>query len=140
MLKIHYNIKINLTSFKFRSASAFNFSKVFIISKSEDKKSLKLAKLRKEFGFFGSQGTDKLMEFSAFSTLKEAKDFFIENKISVCGVEIGKESKNIVKRPFIGSTVFIMGNEVIYILKHNSGILYICLIKGNSFSKKPPIK
>lgn len=101
--------------FEFRSASAFNFSNVFIISKTEDKKTIKLAKLRKEFGFFGSQGTDKLMDFSAFSTLKEAKDFFIENKISVCGVEIGKGSKNIVDKPFIGSTVFLMGNEVIFV-------------------------
>jgi tRNA G18 (ribose-2'-O)-methylase SpoU len=98
--------------FNFRSASAFNFSKVFIISKSEDKKSLKLAKLRKEFGFFGSQGTDKLMDFAAFSTLKEAREFFVANNISVCGVEIGNESKSIVNKPFTGSTVFIMGNEV----------------------------
>ena len=53
------------------------------------------------------------MNFDTFPSLKEAKEFFILNKIFVCGVEITKDSQSILKHPFKGSTVFIMGNEVL---------------------------
>ncbi len=73
----------------------------------------KLAKLRKEFGFFGSQGTDRQIEFEAFPSVKVAKEYFTFNKILVCGVEITNNSQSIITHPFKGSTVFLLGNEVI---------------------------
>jgi len=45
----------------------------------------------------------------------------VENKITVCGVEIGEFSKSVVEKPFRGDTVFILGNEVI-IKKHKKNI------------------
>ena len=107
-----------------RSACAFNFSKIFVISKkseneedppinmNENKKKPKLAKLRKEIGLFGSQGTDKQIDFQIFPSIKIAKEYFVSNKIFVCGVEITNNSQSIVKQPFKGSTVFLLGNEV----------------------------
>ena len=94
-----------------------------MISKKEEeesenknpKKVAKLAKLRKEFGFFGSQGTDKQIEFDSFPSVKAAKEYFVSNKIFVCGVEITNNSQSIITHPFLGSTVFLLGNEVILI-------------------------
>lgn len=109
-----------------RSACAFNFSKIFVISKKsereeeepivENKKKPKLAKLRKEMGLFGSQGTDKQIDFQVFSSIKTAKEYFLSNKIFVCGVEITNNSQSIVTQPFKGSTVFLLGNEVKFLL------------------------
>ena len=112
-----------------RSACAFNFSKIFIISKKEEdpensenqipaekpakhKKAPKLAKVRKELGLYGNQGTDTKIDFDSFPSIKAAKDYFITNKIFVCGVEITKNSQSVVTHPFKGPTVFFLGNEV----------------------------
>ena len=112
-----------------RSACAFNFSKIFIISKKEEipeisenpiiqekggkhKKNPKIAKVRKELGLYGNQGTDKQIEFESFASIKAAKDYFVANKIFVCGVEITKNSQSVITHPFKGSTVFFLGNEV----------------------------
>jgi len=51
------------------------------------------------------------MKFYAFQNLKQAKDYFVKNGITVCGVEITKNSQSVVTHPFKGETVFIMGNE-----------------------------
>lgn len=64
-------------------------------------------------GLFGNQGTDKQIEFERFLSLKEAKEYFKSNNIFVCGVEITKDSQSIVTHPFKGSTVFLLGNEVL---------------------------
>ena len=93
-----------------------------MISKKEEEvsevknptKICKLAKLRKEFGFFGSQGTDRQIEFEAFPYIKADKEYFTLNKILVCGVEITNNSQSIITHPFKGSTVFLLGNEVIF--------------------------
>ena len=84
-----------------RSASAFNIKKVFIIG--ENKKIIKK--------FFGSQGTVKKTEFLFFEDIKNVKEFCKENKIFICGVEIGENSKPINSHPFKGHTLFVMGNE-----------------------------
>jgi len=111
-----------------RSACAFNFSKIFVISKDnleksentnnsensfhkKDKKAPKIGKLRKELGLYGNQGTDKQIEFQIFPSIKAAKDYFVDNKIFVCGVEITNHSQSIITHPFKGSTVFLLGNE-----------------------------
>lgn len=112
----------------YRSACAFNFSKIFIISKTNEnqadletqnndnkkKKALKISKLRKEMGLFGNQGTDKQINFESFPSIQTAKEYFIANNIFVCGVEITQYSQSIVTHPFKGSTVFLLGNEVFY--------------------------
>jgi tRNA(Leu) C34 or U34 (ribose-2'-O)-methylase TrmL len=58
------------------------------------------------------------MEFQSFSNLAEAKKYFVNNKIKVCGVEIGEGSRPVQEHPFQGDTAFFMGNE-------GSGILPI---------------
>lgn len=121
-------MQIIIIFFKFRSACAFNFSKIFIISKTNEnqteleiqdnndkkKKAPKISKLRKELGLFGNQGTDKQINFESFPSIQLAKDYFTKNKIFVCGVEITQYSQSVVTHPFKGSTVFLLGNEVIF--------------------------
>lgn len=41
---------------------------------------------------FGNHGTQSQMEFDIFKSLKEAKSYFVANKINVCGVEITPDS------------------------------------------------
>lgn len=65
----------------------------------------------KDFMFFGNKGTLKKIDFHNFSSLKEAKEYFKENKIFVCGVEIGEGSQPIQSQPFKGNTAFFLGNE-----------------------------
>lgn len=60
---------------------------------------------------FGSQGTHKKTNFRYFDGLKEVKGFCTENKISICGIEIMKESRPIHEHPFQGPTLFLLGNE-----------------------------
>jgi len=52
------------------------------------------------------------MEFYNFGSLGEAREYFVCNKIRVCGVEIDESARSIVEHPFVGDTVFILGNEV----------------------------
>ena len=40
------------------------------------------------------------MQFEIFSNLKEAKEYFLQNNILVCGVEISETSKSILSNPF----------------------------------------
>jgi tRNA G18 (ribose-2'-O)-methylase SpoU len=84
-----------------RSASAFNCKKILVIG--SNKKILKK--------FYGSQGTVKRMEFQFFETIDDLKIFCKENKIFICGVEIGKSSVAVNKQPFKGNTLFVLGNE-----------------------------
>jgi tRNA G18 (ribose-2'-O)-methylase SpoU len=51
------------------------------------------------------------MEFQAFRNLSEAKNYLNENKIKICGVEIGDNSKAVQEHPFLGNTAFFLGNE-----------------------------
>lgn len=92
-----------------RSACAFNISKVFYVGKQDS--NCKKMKVMKDFMFFGNKGTLKKMDFHNFSSLKEAKEYFKENKIFVCGVEIGEGSQPIQSQPFKGNTAFFLGNE-----------------------------
>ena len=97
-----YNIsKKNNIGTLIRSASAFNVKKVLVLG--ENKKVLKK--------FFGSQGTVKKTEFLFFEDSKTLKEFCKENKIFICGIEIGEESKPIQSQPFKGNTLFVLGNE-----------------------------
>ena len=67
-----------------RSACAFGFEKVLYVSnKPEGSKKMKAMK---EFHCFGNQGTFKQIDFQAFHSLEEAKKYFMENNIKVCGV------------------------------------------------------
>jgi len=84
-----------------RSASAFNIKKILVLG--ENKKILKK--------FFGSQGTVKKTEFLFFNDVQSIKDFCKENKIYICGIEIGAECKPIHTQPFKGNTLFVLGNE-----------------------------
>lgn len=84
-----------------RSASAFNCKKILVLG--QNKKILKR--------FFGHQGTLKRMEFLFFDTIDDLKKFCRENKIFICGVEIGEQSVAINKQPFQGNTLFVLGNE-----------------------------
>ena len=79
------NIGFNLILFLNRSACAFNLRKVFTIAKTESKKEIKIGKLKKIYNFFGSQGTFKQIDFQNFTSLEDAKQFFVDNQITVCG-------------------------------------------------------
>lgn len=93
-----------------RTCSAFNIEKIFLISKDPEQK--KRSKIMKAFKVrLGSQGTDKKMNYEFFGTVEEAGEYFKENKITVCGIEITKTSKSINEDPWLGDTVFIPGNE-----------------------------
>ena len=61
-----------------RSASAFNCEKIFILGK--DKKILKK--------FFGDHGTVKKMHFEFFESIEQIKEYCLENKIFICGIDI----------------------------------------------------
>lgn len=92
-----------------RSACAFGFEKVMYVSnRGEGSKKMKAMK---EFHCFGNQGTYKQIDFQPFTSLEEAKKYLNENKIKVCGVEIGENSVPIHKHPFTGHTAFFLGNE-----------------------------
>ncbi|KAL4494977.1 hypothetical protein ABPG72_015677 [Tetrahymena utriculariae] len=121
-LLLHNIGKKNNMGIIIRSASAFNFEKVFLISKNEDifneevetderKRKRVLHRVVKEFQMFGNHGTQAQMQFDVFKNLKEAKQYFVQNNIKVCGVEITPDSKSVVTHPFQGDTVFLMGNE-----------------------------
>ena len=93
-----------------RSGSAFDISKVFLISKDNEK--TKKTKIMKNFHlFFGAQGTAKKLSYEVFFSIEDAKEHFIKNKIKVCGIEITKTSKKVTEHPFEGNTCFILGNE-----------------------------
>lgn len=91
-----------------RSACAFGIEKVLYVSKNPDSKKNKLLK---EFSFFGNQGTYKQIDFLPFASLEQARLYFRDNDIRLCGVEIGEGSIPIQKHPFTGNTAFIFGNE-----------------------------
>lgn len=93
-----------------RSCSAFNVEKVFLIAKDIEKK--KKSKVMKEFRTsMGSKGTDKKMEYEFFASVEEASNYFKENKITVCGIEITETSESVNSDPWRGDTVLIPGNE-----------------------------
>ena len=91
----------------YRSAAAFNVSKIFFITKKNKRK-----KIMKEFGLFGNKGTFKQMDYECFPSLYVAKEYFISHKISVVGVEIMNTAISITQSPFKGDSVFLPGNEV----------------------------
>ena len=66
---------------------------------------------KKKMRTFGSQGTHMKTNFRYFDGLKEVRKFCTEEGISVCGIEIMKESKPIHEHPFRGPTLFVLGNE-----------------------------
>ena len=51
------------------------------------------------------------MKFECFTSILEAKEYFVKHKIAVVGVEIMKTSVSITKKPFRGDSVFLLGNE-----------------------------
>lgn len=93
-----------------RSASAFNVTKVFLISKDPDTK--KNSKLFKNFGLkYGDQGTAGKMDYHYFFSTAEAKQYFNERNITICGIEIGNGAKSVNENPWRGDTVLVPGNE-----------------------------
>ena len=51
------------------------------------------------------------MDMRFFQSLSGVKDYCNTNKISICGIEIMPESKPIHEQPFLGDTLFLLGNE-----------------------------
>ena len=89
-----------------RSASAFNCEKIFILGK--DKKILKK--------FFGDHGTVKKMHFEFFESIEQIKEYCLENKIFICGIDIKYKKSNynispIQNHEFKGDTLFVLGNS-----------------------------
>ena len=98
-----------------RSSVAFGIEKFFLVNKTEEQ--MKKSKVLKQFKLsYGAQGTDGRVEYEIFTSLKEAKDYFKENNITVCGIEITEDSESVVNQPFRGDTVFIPGNEELGLL------------------------
>lgn len=61
---------------------------------------------------FGSQGTQKHVQFLFFEGLTEAVHYAkTELQCRVCGIEIKPEAKDVTKQPFEGNTAFMLGNE-----------------------------
>lgn len=93
-----------------RSAAAFNCDKIFVISKSEEQ--TKKSKLFAQFKLgFGDKGTALKLDYEVFTSIDQAKQFFVANGILVVGVEITENSLSVSKSPFHGNTVFVLGNE-----------------------------
>ena len=107
-LFLHNISKKNNIGTIIRSACAFGFSKIFYVSNRPE--GSKKMKAMKEFHCFGHQGTYNQIDFHAFQSFAEAKQYFKENNIKVCGVEIGADSQPVHKHPFLGSTAFFMGS------------------------------
>lgn len=109
-LLIHNICKPMNVGMMIRSASAFNVSKVFLISK--DPESKKSSKLFKNFGLkYGDKGTSAKMDYHYFFSVAEAKAYFNERGIAICGIEIGNGAKSITEDPWTGDTVLVPGNE-----------------------------
>jgi tRNA G18 (ribose-2'-O)-methylase SpoU len=83
-----------------RSASAFNVKAIFVYG---NKKILKK--------FFGNQQTTDKNEYVFFDNLDTLKKHCKQNSISICGIEITEHSKPAHTNPFIGHTLFVLGNE-----------------------------
>ena len=66
---------------------------------------------------YGSHGTAHHIKIRKFGTMDEAKAWFKENSIVVCGVEIVPEAEDVRTHPFRGNTAIMMGNEVCWDLK-----------------------
>lgn len=98
-----------------RSAVAFGVDKFFLINKTEEQ--IKKSKVLKQFKLsYGAHGTDHRVEYQIFNSIKEAKEWFTANNITVCGIEITENSENVATQPFRGDTVFIAGNEELGLL------------------------
>lgn len=107
---VHNIQKANNIGMMVRSCSAFNVQKIFLISKDPEQK--KKSKIFKSFGFrFGDQGTSSKMDYHIFYSIKEAKTYFNENNITICGIEIGEGAESILSDPWKGDTVLVPGNE-----------------------------
>ncbi|KAK8803424.1 hypothetical protein WA158_001118 [Blastocystis sp. Blastoise] len=61
--------------------------------------------------FFGAKGSDSHIPIHVFPTMELAKQWFKENNITVCGVEIDSTAKDVREHPFQGNTAIMMGNE-----------------------------
>ena len=61
---------------------------------------------------YGSHGTAHHIKIRKFGTMEEAKAWFNENNITLCGVEIVPEAVDVRSHPFRGNTAIMMGNEV----------------------------
>lgn len=93
-----------------RSAAAFNAEKIVLVAKGL--RSKKRTKLMTDFGLlFGDKGCAKRMSYEVYPSLAAAKQAFIIQGLSVCGVEITSSSAAVQSHPFRGDTVFVLGNE-----------------------------
>lgn len=92
-----------------RSAAAFNVSMIYLVAKDAEGK--KKSKIMSRFQFFGHKGTVQKSDFEIFPSLKDIKENLSSRGITVCGVELTEDAKDVTKHPFKGSTCFIMGNE-----------------------------
>ena len=67
----------------------------------------------------GSHGTAHHIKIRKFGTLEEAKAWFQERNITLCGVEIVPQAVDVRTHPFVGDTAIMMGNEVRIVLFNN---------------------
>ena len=65
----------------------------------------------KKMSKFGSQGTCDKMDYRIFNGLQDVRRFCTEKKISICGIEIIEGAKPVHEQPFVGETLFMLGNE-----------------------------
>lgn len=85
-----------------RSAAAFNLQEVFLVEPPGKKNKI---------ATFGSQGTATKIDMRFFQSLKGVREYCTAKKISICGIEIMPDAKPIQSHPFVGDTVFMLGNE-----------------------------
>ena len=77
---------------------------------SESLRFLLWAKQNK-LGCFGNQGTVRHTTFRFFDCLTEVSEYWTQNNISICGIEIIEGAEPVHKAPFKGDTLFMLGNE-----------------------------
>ncbi len=86
---------------------------------SKDPEQKKSSKVFKKFGLiFGDKGTSAKMDYHFFYSVEEAKKYFNENNITICGIEIGKGAKSVNSDPWKGDTVLVPGNEGLGMLEN----------------------
>jgi len=81
-----------------RSACAFGVSEVFVVG-------------AKKLSTFGNQGTTTHAQLRHFDTLQMAKEECTVRGARLCGIEIDPQAIPVNRHPFVGPTVFMLGNE-----------------------------
>ena len=93
------------------NGTTLGVDKFYLINKTQDQ--ISKSKVFQQLNRQGNHLISKIdkIDYEVFPSLKEAKEYFNANGITICGIEITDQSQNVEQHPFKGDTVFIPGNE-----------------------------